>query len=605
MNRKNLTAALLAALAGVAGIAGTAQAVNVNPDGVGQVLIYPYFTTNDGNQTILTVVNTTDHAKAVKVRFLEGYNSREVLDFNLYLSEHDVWVAAITELAGVDGGQPGILVPDTSCTVPYLYGMGGVQEFLPYAYTGDFTDGGPTDMARQSEGYFQVIEMGTLTDASERAPGTLDKDDPGRVGSATAATHVVQDDGSSMPLDCDQLVRNWTDYDVDPDFREDPLDGMWFDEAQSHGDCTATDPDDVDTADCMAYTDTLRNSGGLFGGAAVVNSGNGTMFSYNAKAIQGYDKSLFGLHYVPGTIHPSLNDGDQHWATIFFGTPSNEAVSLFYGRSVDAISALFMHDNVMNEYVIEEDLDAATEWVFNFPTKNWYVDKEVLGSSASWVPDPTDPGCGGWKPGEPFPPWDGEGAKPPGWELCTYLEIVVDNDAIPPFTEVFDGEACEVVGYSNWDREESPSTPGTPGSRPPVVSPAPPGGSRPDTEDFVLCYEVNVLRFGDEDIFGTTSDLLATVEDTPSGGWANVNFSYVADFKDGLGKIERHQDRNGLVGLPVIGFAAEEFENGFVGDGTVLANYGGLFEHRASVKRIDPDLCYHNPSHSSCSSTSP
>jgi len=586
---------MLAALAGIAGIAGTAQAVNVNPDGVGQVLIYPYYTTNDGNQTILSVVNTTDHAKAVKIRFLEGYNSREVLDFNLYLSEHDVWVASITELVGVDGGQPGIIVPDTSCTVPYIYGNGGIQEFLPYAYTGDYTDGGPEDTARQSEGYFQAIEMGTLTNDSERDPGTLDKDDPGRPGSADAATHVVQEDGSSMPLDCEQLVRNWTDYDADPAFRDDPLDGMWFDEAQLNGDCDPVDPDDFDSRDCMSHTDTDRNSGGLFGSAAVVNADNGTLFSYDPKAVQGYDKSTYGVHYVPGTIHPSLNDGDQRVANIFFGTPSNDAVALTYpeSRSVEAISAVFMHDNVMNEYVIEEDLDAATEWVFNFPTKNWYVDKEIVGISVTYVPNPADPGCNGWDPGEPFPPWDGEGDKAPGWEQCEYIKTVVDNDAFPPFTTTFDGEACEVVSYENWDREESPSTPGTPGSTPPIVSPAPPGGSRPGSEDFVLCYEVNVLRFGDEDVFGTTSDLLAMVEDTPPFGWANVNFSYVADFKDGLGKIERHQDRNGLVGLPVIGFAAEQYENGFVGGGSVLANYGGLFEHKASVKRISPNLCYH------------
>ena len=65
MNRKNLTAAVLAGLAGVAGIAGTAQAVNMNPDGLGQVLIYPYYTANMGNQTLLSVVNTTNQAKAV------------------------------------------------------------------------------------------------------------------------------------------------------------------------------------------------------------------------------------------------------------------------------------------------------------------------------------------------------------------------------------------------------------------------------------------------------------------------------------------------------------------------------------------------------------
>ena len=118
MNRKNLTAAVLAGLAGVAGIAGTAQAVNLNPDGTGQVLLYPYYTTNDGNQTLISVVNTTDQAKAVKVRFLEGFNSREVLDFNLYLSPFDVWVAAITrDPAAPESGGAIVAIADNSCTV--------------------------------------------------------------------------------------------------------------------------------------------------------------------------------------------------------------------------------------------------------------------------------------------------------------------------------------------------------------------------------------------------------------------------------------------------------------------------------------------------------
>ena len=100
MNRKNLTAAVLAGLAGAAGIVGSAQAVNINPDGLGQVLIYPYYTVNGGNATLLSVVNTSEDAKAVKVRFMEGQNSQEVLDFNLYMSPFDVWVAAIFDNAG-------------------------------------------------------------------------------------------------------------------------------------------------------------------------------------------------------------------------------------------------------------------------------------------------------------------------------------------------------------------------------------------------------------------------------------------------------------------------------------------------------------------------
>ena len=167
MNRKNLTAAVLAGLAGAAGIAGTAQAVNMNPDGLGQVLIYPYYTSNAGNQTLLSVVNTTDNAKAVKVRFLEGYNSREVLDFNLYMSEWDVWIAAVA--AGENA--PTLYIPDTSCTVPYLYESKqqeingqkmGVQPFLDIAYTGMYNDGGPEGIIRAAEGHVEMIEMGTL-----------------------------------------------------------------------------------------------------------------------------------------------------------------------------------------------------------------------------------------------------------------------------------------------------------------------------------------------------------------------------------------------------------------------------------------------------------
>ena len=136
MNRKNLTAAVLAGLAGVAGIAGTAQAVNINPDGTGQVLLYPYYTTNNNNMTLISVVNTTEQAKAVKVRFLEGFNSREVLDFNLYMSREDVWTAVLADSSafGAEAGVPHLYTTDSSCTVPYLFESAstapGLQAFL-------------------------------------------------------------------------------------------------------------------------------------------------------------------------------------------------------------------------------------------------------------------------------------------------------------------------------------------------------------------------------------------------------------------------------------------------------------------------------------------
>ncbi len=565
MNRKNLTAAVLAGLAGAAGLAGSAQAVNLNPDGLGQVLVYPYYTTNGGNQTILSVVNTTDQAKAVKVRFLEGYNSREVLDFNLYMSKYDVWVAAVAD----DGaGTPTLYVPDTSCTVPYLYGDGGVQPFLPYAYTGDYEDGGPTDISRAAEGHFEMIEMGTLTNESARA---ATKDLPARVGSATAATHVL-DDGEEVPYDCDQLVRNWTGYGSGG--KPDPLDGMWYDQAVS-GECGDGD---------QACIDTIRNSGGLFGGASVVNSTNGTMYSYDAKAIQGFDSSQDGIHYVPGTVRPGLNDGNENTAYVFFGTPQNQAVALYYGEGVGAVSAVFMHDTMMNTFTIEEDISASTEWVLTFPTKSFYVD--VLEDRVIYYPDPSDPGCNGWDPGEPFPTWTGDhNTMPTGWQQCTYIKTtVIGGDAKPPFTEAFDGESCEYASFRIWDREESPKLTPTSPDDPPIVSPAPPGpGGGGSSAPFELCYETNVMRFGDGVIFDSDPDTVLTVSNTPDAGWGRIDFQW--DSGDTKTR-EQRLDENGLVGLPVTGFAAEEYENNFAEGADVKAYYGGLYQHKGSVRRV-------------------
>ncbi len=588
MNRKNLTAAVLAGLAGAAGIAGTAQAVNMNPDGLGQVLIYPYYTTNDGNQTILSVVNTTDSAKAVKIRFLEGYNSREVLDFNLYLSHHDVWVAALADSSffGAAPGVPHINIVDDSCTVPYLYESAstapGLQAFLDIAYKDNgpgfnYDDGGPQGIARAAEGHFQIIEMGTLVgDFADYAthqltPEMKDKDDN------------VTRPATWEPMDCERLVESWT-----RDLNGDPL---------SEDDWTFDPTIDME-----------RNSGGLFGGAAIVNPENGTMYSYNAQAIQGFDKNMDGntLHEEPGTTDPSLNSGDQFTAWVFFGVPQNRAVPLQYLRGVDAVSALFMHENLMNEYTTNAEIDAATEWVISFPTKHFYVDVPRLDdiTISAWIPTVSDPGCGGWVPGFAFPttkpvtgePIDGPGPWPnPGWEDCTYtfdsdFDTADADEASPPFTELFDGESCDDVTLKTWDRDERTFLADTPtGVIPPVVSPSLPCiGDDCETSEtpFQLCYEVNVLRFGEESIFGTPTldeqSLLLSVQDEFTEGWGRINFYSDSD----------HVDFANLVGLPATGFAAYEFENEFLGGGDIKAFYGGLFGHKGNVRRIcDDQIC--------------
>src|SRR5580765_5218653 len=151
---------LCAALAGIGalGAVGAAQAVNLNPDGLGQVLIYPYYTTRTspaGNvyNSLLSVVNSTASVKAVKVRFLEGKNSREVLDFNLFLSPKDVWTAGIVPFAVGNGA--GIITADQSCTLPAIPPIVG-KAFVNFAYSGD---GAGSTLDRTNEGYVEIIEM--------------------------------------------------------------------------------------------------------------------------------------------------------------------------------------------------------------------------------------------------------------------------------------------------------------------------------------------------------------------------------------------------------------------------------------------------------------
>jgi hypothetical protein len=274
-----------------------------------------------------------------------------------------------------------------------------------------------------------------------------------------------------------------------------------------------------------------------------------------------------------------------------------------------------MHENLMNEYTLDDALAASTEWVVTFPTKAFYVDEELVSGLPGteyyyWEPTVGAPNCNNWMPGDPNPAeeystggdmdgYNPNTTPPTGWEFCTFQYYTYTGDAIRPFTDLFqpDGKACEVATIQVWDRDErSPGDDNPTGTRPPVVSPSIPGACDPEIQvcdpatPFQLCYEVNVVRFGDGEIFGTPevegSSLLISVdlEDETPGS--------TATFKNGWGKIDfssnpEHVDRAGLVGLPATGFAAFEFENDYLAD-DVKAYYGGLFGHRGNVRRTNP-----------------
>lgn len=523
MKRNSLTTALLAGLAGAAGIAATANAVNVNPDGIGGALIYPYYTVNKGNTTLLSIVNTTSQVKAVKVRFLEGRNSREVLDFNLYLSPFDVWVGAIAPSDAANANSGGRLTtPDRSCTVPAI---GSGLDFLTFAYDGSTgpvnlpRDHNQTQLPRYStaertrEGYAEMIEMGVVVAGSPEA---------------AAATH----NSAGIPANCGRLISNW-------------LGGVW---ANTGGAQNISLP-----------------TGGLYGSGAIVNGGEGIMYSYDAVALEGFYTNAAApatLHTDPTRVFPNLGSADSgggvsrslvvanNGTTLVQDTWSPVALSGANG-GWDSTSAVLMHDAVFNEYVTAAALGSTSEWVVTFPTKNWYVDFAIRSTARS------------------------------------------------PFARTFFGTtsapgACEDFTINIWDREEQvPIQQGQ-------ILPSPPG---PNPGIPQLCYEAQVVSFNqtltaispgfssESANLGSryalnipaTSGAGGNPPNTPFGaGHARLGFGAASQ------RLTNPASGNRYQGLPVVGFWALKAINGNVGG--ALANYSGTWEHKysRSVTSVTP-----------------
>ena len=170
--RKTKLALAFAGALTAATMGGTAQAVNLTPNGLGDAALFQYYSANADWKTFIRLVNTSaTDAIAVKVRFREAANSREVLDFVVMLSPNDVWTGWATATAS-DQGTPGLRTNDTSCIMPIpdsngtpgqgfkSIGSGNTvaAAFQSTAFTGKYDDGAGVDVTdRLSEGEIEVI----------------------------------------------------------------------------------------------------------------------------------------------------------------------------------------------------------------------------------------------------------------------------------------------------------------------------------------------------------------------------------------------------------------------------------------------------------------
>jgi hypothetical protein len=341
------------------------------------------------------------------------------------------------------------------------------------------------------------------------------------------------------------------------------------------------------------------------------------MYSYDAKAINGFADSVAGdqlrsddLHAEPGTILPSLDSGGVFSATVF--ADDGTLLTATLDRGVDAVSYVLMHDQIMNEYTTESAVSAATEWVVTFPTKQFYVHQALMDDYVSIFRPDADPYYRTDDEDEFIP-------NDPFTTTWTWVPPVYDEDD----EDLIDEEAyvdfpCEVVTIDSiWDREEDDPAAAPAGpDRPPVVSPRPPGVDPDGLPSFALCYETQIIAFGpiDEDDVGIDSASailgsgnVTTVDNDALGfeyGWMRlglVDYSHDIDQDGDVDTLVRAPlglgGPNPLVGLPVTGFAVQQFENSFLGEGAdTLANYGGIFQHKGTRLTSDGSEATYEPS---------
>ncbi|HRY14598.1 MAG TPA: hypothetical protein P5330_01840 [Candidatus Competibacteraceae bacterium] len=392
----------LGVVAGGMGLVPAAQAVNLATDGLGQSLIFPYYTTRAGWNTLFNITNTSDEVVAIKVRFHEGFNSRDVFDFNVILSPHDVWNGTLSN--GV-GDVPTFSTLDTTCTVPAIPSGGVsfndvVNTNGLLAYTGTARDTTVVNLQttdRMREGYVTVIMMGSSPP----------------VGLAFGAVHTT----ARVPGNCAALRNAFA------------LQGT------SIAQLRAAFPN--------------YNLNPLKGAFSLVNAANGWNASGSATTLANfYVPAVAGDNLITAQLPPSFVGGvytdSFHEPELSSANTAGEVLRATGGPvststatgGADAVSFVLQRSSVINQWANRVASAAtggwsvASDWVVTFPTKRFYADT----ATHEWAGRAT-----------------GRAGLPAG---------------LSPFTNAFaltSGQSCDTVRFTFYDREEqTPASSGNP-----------------------------------------------------------------------------------------------------------------------------------------------
>jgi len=555
MKKKLMPLAVGAAIA-----ASSAQAqMYINNEGTGEMLVFPFYSAEAGNTTNVNVVNTTDVAKAVKIRIIEGENSQEVLDFNVYMSARDHFSFAI---AATEEGGGSLVTNDNTCTVPQLT-AGEAVPFRGILYANDKGEDNKatedkdesfdnTGIERTAVGYIEVIEMGQLNMAKANWDVKTDPAGDKTPESISPMLAAITHGADGVPADCTLPVAAWSSGGA---WAEDAADNAGTDGAAGVGE---------------TFMGVTWNGGGLYGQASVVNVADATAFGEDAVAIESaVDTSVatvsYGgaqLHYPPGDTRPDFtSDGVNTSSTVAVDGEIYDMSWTDYDddASLVAVTSVFQTQEIMNDYVTDPGIAASTDWIITHPTKFQHINAYVADVGTVGDKDYEE----GTETLEPFSvPWDGQ-------------------------------EACEYAGFENWDREEA-----TPLVIPDVPDFSPAPEVPKEYYDLPLCYEVNVVVFGDTSAVKNESlDIGVGPQLEDNDGWAKISLAYgdlsTAPLGGAAATVNDHErfitddDGQALSGLPVTGFAVQTYTNGSVNGSGNVANYAASLEHKTSAAGSD------------------
>ncbi|QPS05881.1 cell surface protein [Delftia acidovorans] len=540
---------------------GTTDATKfvVTEGGTGHNLVVPYFNAQNGNMSVLHLVNTdTNNGKAVKVRFRGAANSDDLLDFQVLLSPQDVWTAAVAQ--GPDGRLQ-LTTFDNTCTLPALRSR-------PVALDESFSDV-PARTTPGTAGYFNSTtgRLNPKLSAEAAANGTREgyveifnmadipkKNSPvfaTALGDDTKLYKTIKHNASGVAA-CDTTVLRDTllngEIDTIPKVvtagMTVPTTGLladWYimnvpQTTTFSGPATAlTAVKTVAGADVAANGAFVmfqqKSTSAAAGGVDVDASTADPLFLDPAKGQVAYSKDASGaLGTAPAEIliPANLNDlPDMSTPYLVTGTtPAAQAQALTRAVATTA---------VINQYANDVSISGKTDWVFSMPTRRYSVALAYNNDPAAAAQTVFTTGI------------KGIGAAATGEFFHTA------NAKVEPTTAKGDARICvDATGLATYGREEEEKSADF------DLSPAP-------TAKTSFCGETSVLKFGvaqsDVSVLGASVAFQGIKNPVSKRGWANINTG------------------NNKNGLPILGSAFIKLTNPSAGAG-FSGTYGITWPHR-------------------------